>query len=172
MSVGVLVCATVLAIETGLVSGLGKDNSHARLAGAAAFLFLFLCSFNLFIEGPSWYYASEIFPTHIRSKGMTINVIGFALINILWLEIAPTAFASIGWKYYLVFICISVFGAGTIFFTFPDTLRKPLEEVAALFGDDDLVAIYQNDIEIDHEKHKVVEHQEQISQAQQEPKLV
>jgi len=54
MSVGVLVCATVLAIETGLVSGLGKDNSHARLAGAAAFLFLFLCSFNLFIEGPSW----------------------------------------------------------------------------------------------------------------------
>jgi len=160
MSIGVLVCTTVLAIETGLVSGLGVDDNQARLKGAAAFLFLFLFSFNLFIEGPSWYYASEVFPTHIRSKGMTMNVIGFCCINIMWLEIAPTAFKHIGWKYYLVFICVSVFGAAIIFFTFPDTLRKPLEEVAQLFGDDDLVAIYQNDIEIDHEKHKVVEHNE------------
>ena len=40
-----------------------------------------------------------------------------------------------------------------MFFTFPDTLNKPLEEIAALFGDDDLVAIYQRDVVItsDHE---------------------
>jgi hypothetical protein len=111
----------------------------------------------MFLEAISWYYASEIFPTHLRAKGMTLGVIGFCLIDILWLELAPTAFASIAWKYYLVFICVSVVSAAVIFFTFPNTLHMPLEEVAKLFGDDDLVAVYQRDIHIDHEKHQVVE---------------
>lgn len=134
----------------------GTTNTKG-LGAAAAFLFLFLAAFNLFLEGPSQYYISEIFPTHIRSKGMTVNVIGNNICNIFWLELAPTAFADIGWKYYLVFICLSVFGAALIFFTFPDTLHKPLEEVAELFGDNDLVAVFQEDLVIDPEKHEVME---------------
>jgi len=87
---------------------------------------------------------------------MTINVIGNNICNIFWLELAPTAFANIGWKYYLVFICLSIFGAAFIYFTFPDTLRMPLEEVAKLFGDDDLVAISQQNLKmgIDPQKHE------------------
>lgn len=64
----------------------------------------------------------------------------------MWLQIAPIAFASIGWRFYMVFICCALAAAVTIFFTFPDTANKPLEEIAALFGDDDLVAIYQRDV--------------------------
>jgi phenylpyruvate tautomerase PptA (4-oxalocrotonate tautomerase family) len=30
---------------------------------------------------------------------------------------------------------------------FPDTLGKPLEEVAVLFGDTDMVAVYQTDFD-------------------------
>lgn len=33
------------------------------------------------------------------------------------------------------------------FFVFPDTLHKPLEEVAALFGDQELVVVYQQELE-------------------------
>lgn len=157
MSIGTIVCSIVLSIETALVAKfLGTTNTDG-LAAAVAFLFLFLFTFNLFMEGPSYYYASEVFPTHVRAKGMTINVIGFCIVNLLWLEIAPTAFKTIGWKFYLVFICISVFGAAIIFFTFPDTLGKPLEEVARLFGDEELVAIYQQDIQIEDEKHQPTE---------------
>lgn len=163
MSVGVLAVTVILSIETALTSRfLGTDNKSG-LAAAGAFLFLFLCTFNLSLEAISWYYASEIFPTHLRAKGMTIGVVGFCLVDILWLELAPTAFARIGWKYYLVFICLSVLGAAVIYFTFPDTLRKPLEEIAQLFGDDDLVAVYQKDIHIDHEKHNVVEAEHQMN---------
>jgi len=159
MSVGVLACTSVLSIETALVAKFLGTENKAALSAAAAMLFLFLFTFNLFLEGPSYYYASEIFPTHLRAKGMTINVIGFCVINILWLELAPTAFKTISWKYYLVFICLSVFGAAVIFFTFPNTLGKPLEEVARLFGDDELVAVYQRDIQVDGEKSEVVETQ-------------
>lgn len=39
-------------------------------------------------------------------------------------------------------------GSLVMFFTFPDTLNKPLEEVARLFGDEDLVAIYFETVDI------------------------
>lgn len=164
LATGVLAVTVILSIETALVAQFLGTSNTAGLAAAAAFLFLFLCTFNLFLEAISWYYASEIFPTHLRAKGMTIGVVGFCLVDILWLELAPTAIGTIGWKYYLVFICLSVPGAFVIYFYFPDTLHKPLEEVAQMFGDDDLVAIYQKDIHIDHEKHTVIEseHQEDV----------
>jgi MFS family permease len=154
---GVVVVTIIISIETALQATYLGTGNKTGLAATAAFLFLFLACFNMFLEAISWYYASEIFPTHLRAKGMTLGVVGFCLIDILWLELAPTAFASIAWKYYLVFICVSVVSAAVIFFTFPNTLHMPLEEVAKLFGDDDLVAVYQRDIHIDHEKHQVVE---------------
>ncbi|KAL6231990.1 general substrate transporter [Aspergillus navahoensis] len=134
MSVGVLATTTVLAVETALVAT--ADGRESYLSGAAAFIFLFLFVFNLFLEGPTWYYVSEIFPTHIRAKGMTINIISLSCTNLLWLEVSPTAFGSIDWKFYLVFISLSVVGAVILYTVFPNTLRRPLEEIAELFGDD------------------------------------
>lgn len=75
----------------------------------------------------------------------------------MWLQVAPIAFASIGWKFYMVFICCAVAAAIVMFFTFPDTLNRPLEEVAALFGDDDLVAVYERDVRLVQNDVVVVE---------------
>lgn len=69
----------------------------------------------------------------------------------MWTQIAPIAFQNIGWKFYMVFISCAVVGAVVMYFFFPDTLGKPLEEVAAIFGDDDLIAIYQRDVILDKE---------------------
>jgi hypothetical protein len=33
---------------------------------------------------------------------------GLFLADILWLNLLPTATATIGWKYYLVFVCLAV----------------------------------------------------------------
>ena len=46
------------------------------------------------------------------------------------------------------FIIPGTIGAIIMWFYFPDTLGKPLEETAALFGDADQVATYMRDIEI------------------------
>lgn len=42
-----------------------------------------------------------------------------------------------------------------MWFFFPNTKGLPLEEVAAIFGDRDEVAIYQRDIDIDEDHHIV-----------------
>ncbi|OGE54942.1 hypothetical protein PENARI_c005G01390 [Penicillium arizonense] len=135
MALGTLLCTLVLGIETALVASCANPEAAHRgslLSAAAAFIFLYLFTFNTSLEGPSWYYASEVFPTSLRTKGMTLNVISFALINLFWLELAPTAFATITWKFYLVFVSISVLGSAFIFFAFPDTLKQPLEKIAGM----------------------------------------
>ena len=72
----------------------------------------------------------------------------FALINILWTQIAPVAFKTIGWRFYIVFVaCCLVMGV-VMLLVFPDTKNKPLEEIAAMFGDDDLVAVYLSDVDV------------------------
>jgi RsiW-degrading membrane proteinase PrsW (M82 family) len=48
-------------------------------------------------------------------------------------QVAPVAFKNIGWKFYMVFISCCVASATIMYFTFPDTLNKPLEKVAAMF---------------------------------------
>lgn len=78
--------------------------------------------------------------------------------NIIWLQAAPTAFEKIGWKFYLCFIIPGTIGAACMWFLWPDTRGLPLEEIAAIFGDADEVAIYQAEIEIDRGTGQFVIH--------------
>jgi len=102
-----------------------------------------------------------------------------SLTNVIYLQAAPTAFASVfaphpnipyaladhirnvGWKFYLLFIILSFIGGCIFLFCFPDTRGLPLEEIAALFGDSDEVAIYQRDIEIDANTMAVIDHHDE-----------
>jgi sugar porter (SP) family MFS transporter len=165
IALGIILCTIALSCEAAVTARFLGTTNKGGLAAGVAFVFVFIFFYNLVLEGPSWWYNAEIFPTHLRAKGMTTGICVFCLCNILWLQLAPTAFANIGWKFYLVFICISCASATTVYFIYPDTLNKPLEEVAMLFGDHDLVAIYQQDIIVDHERHEVVT-KEEVTEAE------
>ena len=52
-----------------------------------------------------------------------------------------------------------------VFFVLPETNGVPLEELAAIFGDDDEIAVYMKDIHVDHTTHQlVVDHQKGTSE--------
>lgn len=59
------------------------------------------------------------------------------MLNIIWLQSAPTAIKNIGWKYYLCFITPSSFAAIVILKWFPDTRGLSLKECANIFGNDE-----------------------------------
>ena len=92
-----------------------------------------------------------------------MGVAMISLMNIVWLQSAPTAFANIGWKFYLFFIIPGTIGSVLIWKFFPDTLGLPLEEVAAIFGDQDEVVSYMNDIEVTEEDIRKVQAGEGIA---------
>lgn len=81
-------------------------------------------------------YLGEIFPFHLRAKGISLGVSGICLLNIIWLQAAPTALKNIGWKYYLCFIIPSALASLVILKWFPDTRGLSLEECARVFGDE------------------------------------
>ena len=78
--------------------------------------------------------------------------------NIIWLQSAPVAFERIGWRFYLAPIIPGTIGTIIMWIYFLDTKGLPLEEVAAIVGDANEVAVYQREIETDHAIHAVVNH--------------
>lgn len=49
--------------------------------------------------------------------------------------ITPVAIDTIGWRYYLVYTCISACIVPLVFFFFPETNHRSLEELEMLFAD-------------------------------------
>ena len=60
---------------------------------------------------------------------------------IAYLEAAPTAFAQVGWKYYLLFIVLTSINVPLVWWIFPETKGLTLEEIGEKFGDEVAVHI-------------------------------
>ncbi|KAH7084273.1 MFS transporter [Paraphoma chrysanthemicola] len=148
IAVGILGCMATLIVEAALIAEFVPSNNGAALRAAVAMLYIFQIPYSICLDGTQFAYLGELFPTHLRAKGVSLGVATISFTNIIWLQAAPTAFLTIGWKFYLVFIIPGTIGAVIIWTWFPDTNGMPLEEVAALFGDQDEVAVYQAEIDI------------------------
>ncbi|KAH8892299.1 MFS general substrate transporter [Thozetella sp. PMI_491] len=147
---GFFATALVMAGETALQRFYLGSGERGGLIACATLILLFQVSYSLFLDGPTFFYVAEIWPSHVRSQGFAIAMATMSVTNLMWLQAAPTAFNSIGWRFYLFFICIPVVGSGIVLLFFKDTLHKPLEEIAAIFGDQDMVAVYQQELEQGH----------------------
>lgn len=51
-----------------------------------------LCGLSIYpVLGIQFTYLGEFFPTHLRAKGMCLGIATMSLMNIIWLQSAPTA---------------------------------------------------------------------------------
>ena len=155
LTIGLTLLLAVFSTFTGLAAVYtDSTNTSAQIAGVAM-IWIFGGVFGATVDAPIYYYVSEIFPTHLRSKGMTIGVSTICVTFLIWTMSAPTAIRNIGWRFFLISIIFLVIGIVVIFFFFPDTKGKTLEDIAKLFGDDDLLVVHQRDIHVD-ENHEIV----------------
>ena len=106
----VIEAAMVAAFATGPNAG---ENKVGLGFGVFAFYaFVAVYGFGIDVCGVVWY--SEIFPNHIRAKGICMSIATIALTDLVYLQATATAFANIGWHFYLLFICTCSFKHGTI----------------------------------------------------------
>lgn len=77
-------------------------------------------SYAGFVDTTVYVYCSEIFPNHIRAKGMGWSIGIFFLSTLPFLESSATGFATIGWKYYLLFIILPSINVVLIYFFCPE----------------------------------------------------
>ena len=145
---GLLACATTVAVLTALQAQYLGTTNRGGLIACGVMMYLFSALFSMLVEGAVFFYVAEIWPTHLRAHGFAIAMVAICAIDLIWLQCAPIAFGAVGWRYFLCFVTVPAAGAGVILWTFPDTLHKPLEEIAAMFGDGDMVMVYQRDIKL------------------------
>ena len=88
------------------------------------------------MDATQFVYLSEIFPNHLRSQGVALGIIAFYLSSEVVLVATPVAMVEIGWRFYLVFIIPSAVYIVILYFFFPETKGRSLEEMGSLFGDD------------------------------------
>lgn len=151
--------AILVAIQAALQSQYLSSSNLAGVRAAVAIYFLIAFYFCCTLECVGYVYGCEIWPTHLRSKGSAISYFGFYVFSIWTTAPAAQAFGSIGWKYYIVFICVTVALTIPCMFMLPEvsviccsvshvhvyihqdtnyvqTAGVSLEEIALKFGDE------------------------------------
>lgn len=85
--------------------------------------------------GANFLYSAEIAPQDLRIHLAAIGTATHWLFNFVIAEITPVAFATIGWRYYVVYAVIGFFVAGIVVMFFPEMRGRGLEEMDGLFGE-------------------------------------
>ncbi|OAG05580.1 MFS general substrate transporter [Paraphaeosphaeria sporulosa] len=155
MLFGVAGCGVCLIIEAAIVATYAEEATNkAALAAGVAMFYLFLAVYSMGVDVAGVVFYSELFPNHIRAKGVCLSMATVALTDLVYLQATTTAFANIGWRFYLVFIIICALGTVFFYFFLPETKGIPLEEMARIFGDDVVVTL--DDVHINHNTHQLV----------------
>ncbi|KIV99334.1 uncharacterized protein PV09_08993 [Verruconis gallopava] len=122
-------------------SFLGTTNTAGQKA-AIFFIFLFIGFWSTFMDASQFVYLSEIFPTHIRSTGVGIGMLGLYFASIILLVAGPIALDKITWKFFLVLIIPTFLHLLNVYFFFPETKQRSLEDINAQFGEKVAVRYY------------------------------
>ncbi|KAH6662489.1 general substrate transporter [Halenospora varia] len=155
-------CLVALILETAMiaefVTGSHPSDAGKRVAVFAIMLYVFFYGF--FLDAASFIYSSEVYPTNIRSRGVALATFTYFVSSITYVTPGATAIASIGWKYFLVFVCLTFISVVVVAFLFPETKGRSLEELAELFGDPVVLHLDDAKAEVEAEKGVVEEVEE------------
>ncbi|KAI9574333.1 hypothetical protein HD554DRAFT_2165823 [Boletus coccyginus] len=112
--------------------------THSKVAAQAvlALIFLYSPAYNLAFSTLTFPYLVELFPFHVRARGITIYqwwCRGAAFLNQF---VNPIGIDVAGWRWYIVYCVWNAFQVVFIYFVFPETSGRTLEELTFLFKDD------------------------------------
>ncbi|KAI8139704.1 general substrate transporter, partial [Fennellomyces sp. T-0311] len=111
----------------------GPNNTQAQY-GAVAMMFIFSASFASSWGPIGWIYPAEIFPNRARAKGASLATATNYLMNFVIGEITPVMLDNIKYGTYFFFFATNVVCGLIIFFFYPETKNRSLEEMEILFG--------------------------------------
>lgn len=86
------------------------------------------------LQAPTgWIYCSEVFPLKYRAKGVGVSAATNWIFNFALAYFVSPAFTNIQWKTYIIFGVFCTVMTFHVFFTYPETAQRTLEEVDILF---------------------------------------
>ncbi|KAK9472186.1 general substrate transporter [Dipodascopsis tothii] len=117
-------------------------KNHGLAAGTIVMMYLYSGFYHLTSPfGPT--YVVEVVPFSLRSKATMMYQLCGNIAGVFNNFVNPIAMKAITWKYYIVYCCVLAVEIVVVYFTFPETGGKGLEEIAEIFdGPDALVGTH------------------------------
>ncbi|CAI7605100.1 unnamed protein product [Penicillium bialowiezense] len=127
-AIGNAVCLALVAI-------LGtQSHNPMAMRGAVFFIFLFHFSYIIGYGAIPYLYATEIAPLHLRTSINSFSISSSWAINILITLVTPIAFNSMGQTYFVIFAGCNAAMVPIVYYFFPETAGRSLEEMDKIFA--------------------------------------
>ncbi|KAH8660884.1 general substrate transporter [Tricladium varicosporioides] len=143
--VGCVVMGVALLVNGALPLAYPKNKNVVSDYTCIVFIFFFTFGYSIGFGPAAWVYGSEIFPTNLRARGLNLAASGGSIGSIVAAQTWPVGMQNIGSKTYFIFMSINLVSAIIIYFAYPETKRKTLEEMDLLFGDHRITERLTND---------------------------
>ncbi|KAG6844282.1 hypothetical protein H0H87_008188 [Tephrocybe sp. NHM501043] len=109
-----------------------SDNDAATKAIIVCSYF-FVCSFAITMGPVSWTYPAELYSLKVRGKAVSFATATNWLFNTALAWAVPPGLSSIAWKTYFIFATFNFAACIHVFFMYPETVGRTLEEVEEIF---------------------------------------
>ncbi|KAL6849037.1 hypothetical protein ACO1O0_008567 [Amphichorda felina] len=109
------------------------NPTSAAAIPVLVFIFVYSPFYNIGWNSLAYTYLVEIFPYQQRSQGIAVEQMTVRFAVFFNTYVNPIALDSIGWKYYIVYCVWIVVEIATVWFIFPETHGRSLEELSFMF---------------------------------------
>ncbi|CAL1700009.1 unnamed protein product [Somion occarium] len=109
------------------------NGDQASSRAVIAFIFLYSPAYNMAFNALTYTFLVELFPYHVRAKGIAIFQWWGRAAGFFNQFVNPIGINNAGWKYYISYCIFLLFEVFFVYFLFPETSHRSLEELAFLF---------------------------------------
>jgi hypothetical protein len=106
-----------------------SDNSAAGWA-VLIFIFLYSPAYNIGYNALTYTYLVELWPFALRSRGISFFQLFGRLASFFTTFVNPIGLTNVGWRYLISYCVWLGFEVFFVYFFFPETSNKTLEELA------------------------------------------
>ncbi|KAF7717584.1 MFS-type Sugar/inositol transporter [Penicillium ucsense] len=132
------IMATYGTVVPNGINGVAEESMRLSGSSAKALIactYLFVASYAPTWGPVSWVYPPELYPLRVRGKAVALATSANWAFNTALGLFVPVAFANIRWQTYIIFGVFLTVMWLHVFFLFPETAGKTLEETTQIFED-------------------------------------
>ncbi|KAK5654758.1 hypothetical protein OQA88_7083 [Cercophora sp. LCS_1] len=112
----------------------GTPNNSANVA-VLFFIYAYSPCYNMGYNALTYTYMVEVWPYAERSRGISVFQLFGRLAGFFTTYVNPIGLRGVGWKYLISYCCWLAYEVVFVFFFFPETFGRTLEELAFMFED-------------------------------------
>ncbi|KAL8690822.1 MAG: hypothetical protein Q9218_003818 [Villophora microphyllina] len=122
----------------------GYSGSKQVASASIAFFFLYYIFFGIGWQGVPWLYPTEINSLSMRTKGAALGTATNWIFNFMVVEITPIGIQSLQWKFYIIWTVFNASFVPIVYFFYPETADRTLEDIDRLFREDAPLLIFRD----------------------------